>query len=124
MLLGQLWGLQFPVIKKLWTSSFVLVAGGWSCCLLGGFYLVIDIWQVRAWARPFVWVGCNPLVIYLAANLVDFDKLATRFLGGDVARSLDGVTAGLGQLVLAAGAASLCILFCGFLYRRRIFLRL
>ena len=122
--LGQLWGLQFPIIKKLWTSSFVLVAGGWSGVLLGLFYLVIDVWQVRAWATPFVWVGCNPLAIYLAANIVDFDKLATRFVGGDIAAALNRTWTGSGSLLLAFGGASLCILFCGYLYRRKIFLRL
>lgn len=121
---GELWGLQFPVIKKLWTSSFVLVAGGWSSFLLGCFYTVIDIWKVNAWARPFIWVGCNPLAIYMATSVMDFDKLATRFLGGSVAGALNAVSPGLGELVLAIGAASLCILFCGFLYRRKIFLRL
>ena len=32
---GYLWGLQFPIIKVIWTSSFVLVAGGYSLMLLG-----------------------------------------------------------------------------------------
>ena len=35
---GYLWGLQFPVIKNIWTSSYVLVAGGWSLLLLALFY--------------------------------------------------------------------------------------
>jgi predicted acyltransferase len=35
--LGWLWGLQFPVIKKIWTSSYVLVAGGYSALLLAFF---------------------------------------------------------------------------------------
>ncbi len=57
--LGFLWGLEFPVIKRLWTSSFVLVAGGYSAVLLGVFYQVVDVWQVRAWCLPFVWMGTN-----------------------------------------------------------------
>jgi len=36
---GYLWGLQFPIIKRIWTSSYVLVAGGYSFMLLGVFYL-------------------------------------------------------------------------------------
>src|SRR5688572_16346584 len=35
---GWLWHLQFPVIKKIWTSSFVLVAGGYSALLLATFH--------------------------------------------------------------------------------------
>ena len=37
----------FPVIKNLWTSSFVLWAGGWSFLLLALFYMVIDVWRLR-----------------------------------------------------------------------------
>ena len=43
--LGWLWDYQFPVIKKIWTSSYVLVAGGYSAILLGAFYLIVDVWR-------------------------------------------------------------------------------
>ena len=122
--LGWAWGVDFPVIKKLWTSSFVLVAGGWSAVLLGTFYLVIDVWSVRGWAVPFVWVGCNPLAIYLISNVVDFEKLAERFAGGPVATALNAAWPGLGGLVLALLGAALCFALCGWLYRRKIFLRI
>ena len=45
LLLGYLWGLFFPINKNLWTSSFVLFAGGWSLLLLSVFYLIIDVWK-------------------------------------------------------------------------------
>jgi hypothetical protein len=41
---GYLWSLQFPIIKAIWTSSFVLVAGGYSAILLAVMYQVIDVW--------------------------------------------------------------------------------
>lgn len=123
-LAGEVWGLQFPIIKKIWTSSFVLVAGGWSAVLLGVFYLIIDVWQVRAWAWPLVWVGCNPLVIYLASNIVDFGRLSERFAGGSIAAALDALWPGLGGLVLALTGAALCFWICRFLYKRKIFLRI
>jgi len=122
--LGHLWGLQFPVIKKLWTSSFVLVAGGWSGVLLGGFYLVIDVHGMRTWAQPFVWVGANPLAIYLASSIVDFGQLAARFAGGSIAAALNAAWPGLGGFTLALVGAALCFGLCRFLYDRRIFLRL
>jgi len=52
--LGWLWGLQMPVIKMIWTSSFVLVTAGYSAMLLGVSYLLIDVWQMRSWCQPFV----------------------------------------------------------------------
>lgn len=121
---GLLWGLQFPLIKKIWTSSFVLVTGGWSMILLSAFYLVADVWNLRSWLTPFAWLGSNALTIYMISNIVDFGRLSERFAGGAVAAALNGIWPGLGGLVLAVASVVLCMLLCGFLYRRRIFLRL
>ena len=52
--LGFLWGMEFPVIKKLWTSSYVLVAGGYSAMLFGAFYWIVDVKQWRTWCQPSV----------------------------------------------------------------------
>jgi predicted acyltransferase len=119
-----LWGLEFPIIKKIWTSSFVLLTGGLSALLLAVFYLVIDVWRVRAWAMPFVWMGTNALTIYLISNIVDFGKLSARFVGGDVGAWLEARHKGLAELVLALTSIVLCMAICRFLYRRQIFLRL
>jgi predicted acyltransferase len=122
--LGYAWGLEFPVIKKIWTSSFVLVAGGFSALLLAAFYLVIDVWRLRMWAMPLVWIGANALTIYIISNVVDFGKLSARFAGGDVAKWLNSQWQGLGGLVLALVSIALSMGICRFLYRRQIFLRL
>src|SRR6185295_13646719 len=100
--LGFLWGLQFPVIKKIWTSSYVLVAGGYSALLLGAFHQLIEVWGWQKWTQPLVWVGANSITIYLANNIIGFRSLAKRFVGGDVSSALDrtfGV--GAGDLLLA-----------------------
>lgn len=39
---GLVWGLAFPIVKKLWTSSFVLVSAGLTLVLLAGFHLWLD----------------------------------------------------------------------------------
>ena len=51
--LGHLWGLDFPVVKKIWTSSFVLEAGGIAAMALAAFYLVIDVWKIRSLGGAF-----------------------------------------------------------------------
>src|SRR5438874_7498117 len=79
VLLGHLWGFHFPVIKKIWTSSYVLVAGGYSAMLLGFFYLVVDVWKFQKWCQPFVWIGMNSITIYLANNIISFERLGLRF---------------------------------------------
>jgi predicted acyltransferase len=124
VLLGLLWGLEFPIIKKIWTSSYVLLAGGWSLLLLSLFYLVIDVWKLRSWSMPLVWIGMNALTIYLITNVADFWKLSSRLVGGDVGAWLDARWAGLSGLVTGCVCVGLCMLVCRFLYQRRIFLRL
>ncbi len=122
--LGLIWGMQFPVIKKLWTSSFVCLAGGWSLMLLAVFHQVVDVWKVRWWTPPFLWIGTNALPVYLSANLLGtnggYRGIAERVLGGPVKASLGSA----GGPVLAIGSLLLMLMFARFLYRRGIFLRL
>jgi predicted acyltransferase len=119
--LGWLWNLQFPVIKKLWTSSFVLVAAGYSSILLAVFYQIVDVWKYRKWAQPFVWIGMNSITIYLIHNLVDIEGIAKRFVGGDLSKLYVGNFA---ELALALVSLAITLAICRFLYERKIFLRL
>jgi predicted acyltransferase len=123
VVLGFLWDLQFPVIKKIWTSSFVLVAGGFSAILLAVFYQVIDVWNKRAWATPFLWIGTNAITIYIVAHIVRLEKLAERLVGGEIKSAFDQLRAGAGDLVIALVALGLAVLLCRFLYQRKIFIK-
>ncbi len=124
---GWLWGLQFPVIKKIWTSSYVLVAGGYSAMLLGAFYMVVDVWKWRAWCQPFVWIGMNSITIYLTKNFLggSFSRLSARLVGGDIKNYFDAhVAKGFGDLMISVVGLLLAFWFVHFLYKRKIFLRL
>lgn len=120
---GWLWGLQFPISKRIWTSSFILVASGCAAMLLGLFYLIVDVWQRDRWCEPFVWIGMNPITLYLAVNVLSFSQVAERFVGGDVKAWFDSRAQGLGGLVVALTSLGLVFLLAWFLHRRRIFLR-
>ncbi|RFC45279.1 MAG: putative acyltransferase/Predicted acyltransferase [Verrucomicrobia bacterium] len=125
IVLGCLWGLQFPIIKRLWTSSFCLVASGFSAMMLGMFYLLVDVWRRQRWCAPFLWIGSNALVAYLAVNLVDFPAIAARLGGGNVQAFLDAYLAkGIGGLAVALLGLLLPVLLVRFLYQRKIFIRL
>jgi predicted acyltransferase len=124
--LGWLWGLQFPVIKKIWTSSYVLVAGGYSAILLGAFYLVVDVWKYQKWCQPFVWMGMNAITIYLVKNFLGgtFNRLSARLVGGDVKLWLDEhIAIGFGDLMVAVVGLLIAFWLVRFLYQRKIFLR-
>jgi len=122
--LGYLWGLQFPICKRIWTSSYVLVTGGWSFLLLALFHGLIDVRGWRGWATPFVWVGSNALLIYFVSRVVDFRAVSSFFVGGEVAAALNAAWTGLGGLVLAVTSVVLCVTLCGALYRKKVFLRI
>lgn len=126
VVLGWLWNLQFPVIKKVWTSSYVLVAGGYSAALLGTFYFIVDVCQSRAWCQPFVWIGMNSITIYLTKNIIGgYSRVASRLVGGDVRTFFDAHLAkGAGEMIVTIVGLLLAIWFVHFLYRKKIFLRL
>ena len=124
LVLGYAWSLQLPLIKRIWTSSYALVGGGWSLLLLAAFYWLMDLRRITRWATPFVWIGSNALLIYLVSHLVDFRAVSAFFVGGPVAAALDAIWAGSSGLALAFTSIALCTALCGFLHVRRIFIRL
>ena len=117
---GYLWGVQFPVIKKIWTSSYVILAGGYSCLALGIFFQIIDVWKIWAWTAPFLWIGSNALAIYIICGEVRFADVA-RFLIGN---GLMGQPGGFGSLSRTFVNIGCLLLLAGFLYRKKIFIRI
>lgn len=57
-----------PVVKKIWTPSWVLFSGGWCLLLLAAFYALLDIWKIRRWAFALTVVGMNSIAAYLIAH--------------------------------------------------------
>jgi predicted acyltransferase len=116
--LGTLWAREFPIIKILWTSTYVLIAGGWSLLLLALFYTIIDVLRFRAWAFFFVIIGMNAITIYVARHFIPFGEISHDLLGG-VAR----FSGSFGPVVVPIGTIVLEWLFLLHLYRNKIFLR-
>ena len=121
---GYVWGLQFPIIKVIWTSSFVLVAAGYSAILLGVVHQLIDVWGWKTWATAFVWIGANAITLYFINGISGFEPFALRIVGGDVSAWLDrAVTPGTGLFIAHILGLVLAVALAGFLYRRKILLR-
>ena len=118
LLAGYVWGIFFPVVKNIWTSSFVLVSAGYSLLLLALFYWVIDVKGYKKWAFFFVVIGMNPITIYFAQNFVNFKGITEYFVLGVAEHT------GMFQtLVLALAVLTTKWLFLAFLYQRRIFFK-
>jgi predicted acyltransferase len=119
VILGSFWGNYFPIIKNLWTSSFVLVAGGWSLMLLSVFYGAIDVLGFRGWAWLWIVIGANAITIYMLQRIVPFGKISEFFLKGIA--NLEYVDR---DLVLLAGALVCKCTLLIVMYKKRMFLRL
>ena len=73
-----------PVVKRIWTPSWVLLSGGWVIWMLALFYLVFDLCRLRWLAFPLVVVGMNSIAMYMMGQLLRPFALKTiqiHFLG-------------------------------------------
>jgi predicted acyltransferase len=70
--LGLLWGLHFPINKRLWSSSFILLTSGMGFLFLSIFYWLIDIKGYKKWAFFFIVIGMNSLAVYYAYRFINF----------------------------------------------------
>jgi predicted acyltransferase len=73
---GYLWSIWFPLNKKMWTSSYVLVAAGWSLVLFAVAYWLVEQrgWGKSGWSKRIVWpwlvFGSNAIVAYIISELL------------------------------------------------------
>jgi len=118
LIAGYLWGQFFPIVKNIWTSTFVLVGAGYSLLLLALFYWLIDVKGYKKWAFFFVVIGMNPITIYCLQWIVEFEKIANFFAQGIADHA--GI---FSALILAFSALMVKWLLLWFLYRHKIFFK-
>ncbi|MGW8315765.1 MAG: acyltransferase family protein, partial [Bacteroidales bacterium] len=109
----------YPIIKKMWTVPYVMLAGGISAMLLALFYYLIDVRGSKSWTLFFRVFGMNSITIYVGARIVSFYGISRFFLNWisvHFSEAWGGVFISIGVLIL-----EWALLY--FLYKRRIFLR-
>lgn len=118
--IGILWDYDFPINKRLWTSSFVCYVGGFSILLFTFFYLIIDVMGFYRWAFPLILIGSNSILIYIAyEGLINFGYTA-EFIFGGVIKFLPF----LWQPVFTALSVTFVqFVLLYFLYKRKLFLK-
>lgn len=128
--LGWLWSLEFPLNKKLWTSSFVLVTTGVDGLCMAILFYAIEIRRWN-WGVPFFAVlGKNPLFVYIFSNLLMIFfiwPVATDVTGIDWINAVffQRLAPGpLGALLFALAFTLLCWAVAWWLDRKKIYLRL
>ncbi len=125
-----LWDTVFPITKKLWTSSFVLLTVGIALAVLAGLMAWIDIGKHRFGVRFFEIFGRNPIVLYIVAVLLEMGMSYIRVDGGVGIWRWFGlhvmqvVAPGqLGSFLTAILYMLLCWLVALWMYRRNITIR-
>ncbi len=140
VLLGGLWNLSFPINKKLWTSSFVLFAGGLSLLLLALFVWLVDLRseqkpkeQLRssAFYMPLLVFGTNAITAYVFSELVGPALALIRVRPGvDLLHAYFLFLLGIlrdpafTSLVYSISYVILCWIPIYVLYRRKIFIKI
>jgi predicted acyltransferase len=119
MIIGQLWNIVFPINKNLWTSSFVCFVGGLSLLLFSLFHLIIDVWGYKKWAFFFVVIGMNPITIYLANRIINFNSAGVFFFKGIT----DLLPKGWEPMMHGLAVVSIGWGFLYILYKKKIFLK-
>ncbi len=116
--LGFAWNFVFPINKILWTSSFVLFAGGFSLLLLGLFYWLIDYKGYKRWAFPFVIIGMNAITIYFVSYIFDFGIIVNIFVHGFI-----NYMGAAKDVFFYFCLVAVKWLFLYFLYKKKIFFK-
>ncbi len=111
-----------PLVKRIWTPSWAIFSAGAACLLLAAFYLLVDILRLKPLAWPLIVVGMNSIVMYVLAGLSAgwaLQMLKTH-LGASFFEQF-GVYAPIAERV---SVVLVFWLFCAWLYRQRIFVRI
>lgn len=67
---GLAWDMAFPINKSLWTSSYVLYAGGWAMQTLAASHWIIDVRGHQSWIKPFLFFGMNAIFAFVVSGLL------------------------------------------------------
>lgn len=124
-----------PLVKRIWTPSWVLFSAGWTFAMLAGFFWAIDVRGWRRWAFPFLVVGTNSLAMYCMAQLMKGwirSSLQTHLgpfalpILRRMPPSVDPLWLNntFGPVVQSAAVLLVLWLICLWMYRRGLFLRI
>jgi predicted acyltransferase len=119
VLAGMFLGIWHPIIKKLWTSSFVLASSGVCFLLLSLFYWIIDVKGKVKWAFPLKVIGMNAIVAYVLSHVFNFHLIAEMVLFG-----LKQFVGDFNYLVLTIGGFGILYLILWYMYKNKTFVKI
>ncbi|MGV8137328.1 MAG: acyltransferase family protein [Mangrovibacterium sp.] len=79
---GQLWGIQMPIIKHIWTSSMTLFSSGICFLLMALFYFLVDYKDYGKYLNWLKIYGMNSILAYMLFEIVNFSSVSASVLHG------------------------------------------
>jgi predicted acyltransferase len=117
ILISLVWDKSFPIIFRLWSSSYAMLVIGISAILLALFFWLIDVRGYKKWAFPFVVVGMNSITIYFVQRFL-ISPLSSIYLC--MVSGIPGFFPGCFHCSLRA-YREMAVLY--YLYKKNIFLK-
>ncbi len=138
--MGYLWAFWFPLNKKMWTSSYVLVAAGFSLLVFAILYWAMEQrgWGQKGWSKVLAWpwlvFGSNAIVAYVISEELYVLLVQIHFADdGQPSNPLRYVfhhvfmqipDAGWRSFAYVIAYTAVCFLPVWLLYRRKIFVKI
>ncbi|MDB5389635.1 MAG: hypothetical protein JWM11_5281 [Planctomycetaceae bacterium] len=121
----RLWWLKIewsicPIVKRIWTPSWVLFGTAWTLWMLAAFYWIIDVKGWKAWAFPLKVVGMNSIAMYCMAQLLK--PWITKSLKIHISQDL--FASDFGKVGEFAAQLFVMWLICLWLYRQKLFIKI
>jgi predicted acyltransferase len=116
--LGLIWGIWHPIIKKIWTSSFVLASSGVCYLLLAMFYWIIDVKGKIKWSFPLKVIGMNAITAYVLSHVINFSKVADFLAFG-----LEQHTGAYYGMIATTVGFGLLYLLLWYMYQNKTFIK-
>ncbi len=130
LVVGYVFSIVFPLNKALWTSSFVLVTGGWACLVYALIYFITDILKQTKWGTPAIIFGSNAITVFflsgVIARLFGMIKVADNtsihgFLYGHLSSIITNLK--LSSLIYSILVIAFYYLVALVLYKKKIFIK-
>ncbi len=130
LVIGYAWGMYFPLNKALWTSSYVLVTGGWASLIYALIYFVADILDHNNWGKPAIIFGSNAITVFfmsgVVARLFGMIKLSNgKSIHGNLYEMLSNIITipELSSLIYSFFVIAFYFLVALVMYRKKIFIK-
>ena len=116
--LGLIWGIWHPIVKKIWSSSFVLASSGVCFLLLALFYWIIDVKGKIKWTYPLKVIGMNAITAYVLSHVINFPEVSKFLLFG-----LEQYVGAYYPMLTSIGGFGILYLLLWYMYKNSTFIK-